>query len=324
MRTLYFKGAAVLAASMMLFSCNQAPKQSADTSAQTVVQSEVKLSLAQWSLHKAIRSGEMSPYDFAKQAHDLGFSGLEYVNQLYTDVVRSEDKPAAVAEFVAKNNELAAQYGLTNVLIMIDGEGALSTSDADARAEAIENHKLWIDAASDMGCSAVRLNLYGEKDPELWKANSMESLSALSAYAAPKGINVLVENHGRISSNAAALMEVINGVDASNCGTLPDFGNFCIAEEGYGSVFDGSCAEVYDIYQGVSEMMPKAMALSAKSNDFDENGDETFIDYRRMLQIAKENGYDGFIGVEYEGSRLSEIEGIKATRDLLIKASAAL
>lgn len=324
MRTFNLKGVAFVAASIILLSCNQAPKQSAETAAATESKSEVKLSLAQWSLHKAIRSGEMSPYDFAKQAHELGFSGLEYVNQLYTDVVRAEDKPAAVAEFVAKNNALAAEYGLTNVLIMIDGEGALSTSDADARAEAIENHKLWIDAASDMGCSAVRLNLYGEKDPELWKANSIASLSALSAYAAPKGINVLVENHGRISSNAAALMEVINGVDAENCGTLPDFGNFCIAEEGYGSVFDGSCADVYDIYQGVSEMMPKAMALSAKSNDFDENGDETFIDYTRMLQIAKENGYDGFIGVEYEGSRLSEIEGIKATRDLLIKASAAL
>ncbi len=324
MRIFNLKGVAFVAASMILLSCNQAPKQSAEAAAEAESISEVKLSLAQWSLHKAIRSGEMSPYDFAKQAHELGFSGLEYVNQLYEDVFTAEDKSAAVAEFVSKNNALAAEYGLTNVLIMIDGEGALSTSDADARAEAIENHKLWIDAASEMDCSAVRLNLYGEKDPERWKTNSIASLSALSAYAAPKGINVLVENHGRISSNAAALMEVINGVDAENCGTLPDFGNFCIAEEGYGSVFDGSCVEVYDIYQGVSEMMPKAMALSAKSNDFDENGDETLIDYTRMLKIAKENGYDGFIGVEYEGSRLSEIEGIKATRDLLIKASAAL
>ena len=311
-------------AALSIVSCNQAPKQQAEPAASAETESSVKLSLAQWSLHRAIRSGEMSPYDFAEKAHEMGFQGLEYVNQLYTDVVRAEDKKAAVAAFVEKNNELAAQFGLQNVLIMIDGEGSLSTSDATARAEAIENHKLWIDAAADMGCSAVRLNLYGEKDPELWTSNSIESLSALSAYAAPMGINVLVENHGRISSNAAALMGVINGVNAPNCGTLPDFGNFCVAEEGYGSVFDGSCTEVYDIYQGVEEMMPKAMALSAKSNDFDENGNETFIDYIRMLQIAKSYGYDGFIGVEYEGSRLSEIEGIKATRDLLIKASASL
>lgn len=326
MHTLKLRYVLPLMTAAALFSCNQASKQQQTTEPASEVEASapVKLSLAQWSLHRAIRSGEMSPYDFAAQAKELGFQGLEYVNQLYTDVVRAEDKKAAIADFVTKNNELAAQYGLQNVLIMIDGEGSLSSSDVQARTEAIENHKLWIDAASAMGCSAVRLNLYGEKDPELWKANSIESLSALSAYAAPKGINVLVENHGRISSNAQALMGVINGVDAPNCGTLPDFGNFCIAEEGYGSVFDGSCTEVYDIYQGVEELMPKAMALSAKSNDFDENGNETFIDYERMLRIAKSAGYDGFIGVEYEGSRLSEIEGIKATRDLLIKASASL
>ena len=153
----------------------------------------------------------MSPYDFAEKAHEMGFQGLEYVNQLYTDVVRAEDKKAAVAVFVEKNNELAAQYGLQNVLIMIDGEGSLSTSDATSRAEAIENHKLWIDAAADMGCSAVRLNLYGEKTQNCGHRILSKVYRPLSAYAAPKGINVLVENHGRISSNAAALMGVING-----------------------------------------------------------------------------------------------------------------
>lgn len=324
MKTITSKYFLLLLAAATLWSCNQAPKQQAETTASPEADTSVKLSLAQWSLHRAIRSGEMSPYDFAEKAHEMGFQGLEYVSELYTDVVRADDKKTAIAAFVEKNNALAAQFGLQNVLIMIDAEGNLSSSDAQTRVEAIENHKLWIDAASAMGCSALRLNLYGENDPVLWKMNSIESLSVLSAYAAPKGINVVVENHGRITSNAAALMEVINGVNQPNCGTLPDFGNFCIAEEGYGSVFDGSCAEVYDIYQGVEEMMPKAMALSAKSNDFDANGDETFIDYGRMLGIAKSYGYDGFIGVEYEGSRLSEIEGIKATRDLLIKASASL
>lgn len=324
MKTITSKYFLLLLAAATLWSCNQAPKQQAETATIPEADTLVKLSLAQWSLHRAIRSGEMSPYDFAEKAHEMGFQGLEYVSELYTDVVRADDKKTAIAAFVEKNNALAAQFGLQNVLIMIDAEGNLSSSDAQTRVEAIENHKVWIDAASAMGCSALRLNLYGENDPVLWKMNSIESLSVLSAYAAPKGINVVVENHGRITSNAAALMEVINGVNQPNCGTLPDFGNFCIAEEGYGSVFDGSCAEVYDIYQGVEEMMPKAMALSAKSNDFDANGDETFIDYGRMLGIAKSYGYDGFIGVEYEGSRLSEIEGIKATRDLLIKASASL
>ena len=137
-------------------------------------------------------------------------------------------------------------------------------------------------------------------------------------------LNVIVENHGELSSNIPVLMDVINGVNMSNCGTLPDFGNFCVAVEGYGSIFTGECADVYDLYKGVEEMMPKAFAVSAKSNDFDIDGYEKTIDYKRMLQIVNGFGYTGYIGVEYEGSRLSEIDGIKATRDLLIKVGQSI
>ena len=146
----------------------------------------------------------------------------------------------------------------------------------------------------------------------------------MSEFAVGHNINVTVENHGRITSNIPALMNVINSVNMDNCGTLPDFGNFCMADEGYGSIFDGTCEEVYDPYQGVEEMMPKALAVSAKSNDFDNQGNETTIDYQRMLQIVKSFGYNGYIGVEYEGNRLSEVEGIKATRDLLIKTGKSI
>ena len=218
-----------------------------------------KLSLAQWSFHRAFRSGDTSPYEFAKMAHELGFEGLEYVSALYPDVMNSEDKPAAIQNFVSRNNALAAEYKMQNVLIMVDSEGDLSSSNEEARMTAIENHKLWIKAAHDMKCTSVRLNLYGEKDPDKWIENSIKSLAVLSDYAAPLNINVIVENHGRITSNVPLLMQAINGSQKSNCGTLPDFGNFCIAEEGYGSVFDGSCKEIYDFYKGVTEMMPRAL-----------------------------------------------------------------
>ena len=171
-----------------------------------------------------------------------------------------------------------------------------------------------------MNCSAIRLNLYGSKDVKTWTELSIDSLSQLSEFASGHNINVTVENHGRITSNIPALMNVINSVNMDNCGTLPDFGNFCMADEGYGSVFDGTCEQIYDFYQGMEEMMPRALAVSAKSNDFDENGEETTLDYKRILKIVNSFGYNGYIGVEYEGSRLSEVEGIKATRDLLIKA----
>ena len=283
-----------------------------------------KLSLAQWSLHKAIRGGEMSPYLFAEKSKDLGFTGLEYVNQLYDDVMKSEDKSSSIKNFILKNNQLASDNGMDNVLIMIDEEGDLAGEDEEKRLKSIDNHKLWIDTAAEMNCTSVRLNLYGSKDIETWKALSIDSLSKLGEHAKGTGLNVIVENHGRITSNIPELMNAINGVNMDNVGTLPDFGNFCMADEGYGSVFDGTCETVYDFYKGVEEMMPKAFAVSAKSNDFDVNGDEKTIDYMKMLKIVKSFGYTGYIGVEYEGKRLSEVEGIKATRDLLIKVGQSI
>ena len=302
----------------LIFSCQNPKKSTPDA------KPFFKMSLAQWSFNKSFRSGGVSPYEFARLASELGFEGLEYVNQLYPDVMDSEDKSAAIAAFVEKNNALAAQYKLQNVLIMIDSEGDLASSDENTRSEAIANHKLWIDAANQMGCSAVRLNLFGESDPEKWVANSILSLTDLADYAADKNINVIVENHGRLSSNIPVLVKVINGTGKSNCGTLPDFGNFCIAEEGYGSLFDGSCKEFYDPYKGVSEMIVKAFGVSAKSYDFDEEGNETTLDYNRLIKIVKDAGYKGFVGVEYEGSRLSEEEGIIATKTLLEKIGAKL
>ncbi|MDG1337472.1 MAG: sugar phosphate isomerase/epimerase [Flavobacteriaceae bacterium] len=283
-----------------------------------------KLSLAQWSLNKSIREGGMSPYLFAEKSKELGFSGLEYVNQLYEDVMKSDNKSASLKKFIEKNNQLASDFEMENVLIMIDEEGDLAAEDEEQRLKSIDNHKLWIDTAAEMNCSSVRLNLYGSKDVETWKELSIDSLSELGNHAKGTGLNVIVENHGRITSNIPELMNAINGVNMDNVGTLPDFGNFCMADEGYGSVFDGTCETVYDFYKGVEEMMPKAFAVSAKSNDFDENGDEKTIDYVKMLKIVQSFGYKGYIGVEYEGERLSEVDGIKATRDLLIKAGQSI
>ena len=278
-----------------------------------------KLSLAQWSLNKQIKSGETSPYLFAEIAKELGFTGLEYVNQLYDDVMLSQNKSSSIKNFISKSNQLALDNGMENVLIMIDHEGDLADENLDLRLKSVDNHKLWADTAAEMGCSSIRVNLHGSKDKDKWKDLSMDSLYKLCQHAKEMNLNIVVENHGELSSNIPVLMDVINGVDMSNCGTLPDFGNFCVAVEGYGSIFTGECADVYDLYKGVEEMMPKAFAVSAKSNDFDTKGDEKTIDYKRMLEIVNRFGYTGYIGVEYEGSRLSEIDGIKATKDLLIK-----
>jgi sugar phosphate isomerase/epimerase len=224
----------------------------------------------------------------------------------------------AMAAFVEKSNAESKKHGMQNVLIMIDGQGDLATADATKRKEAVENHYKWVDAAADMGCHAIRVNLSGSKVPEEWVASSVDGLTQLATYAKDKNIEILVENHGGLSSNAVMLSEVMTKVNMDNCGTLPDFGNFCIER-----TKDG-CAEEYDIYKGISELMPHALAVSAKSYDFDADGNETKLDYPRILKIVKDAGYTGFIGVEYEGSELSEEEGIIATRDLLIKAGKEL
>lgn len=279
------------------------------------------LSLAQWSMHKMIFEQNVDPYTFAEKAKNWGFTGLEYVSALYYKELEKENfSEEAMATFVRKCNEESKKHGMQNVLIMIDGQGDLAVSDADERKKAVENHYKWVDAASQMGCSSIRVNLSGSKDEKEWLKNSVEGLTQLATYAKDKDINVIVENHGGLSSNGAKLAEVMENVNMDNCGTLPDFGNFCIIRKD-GSIYNGECADEYDMYKGVKELMPSAKGVSAKSYNFDENGNETKIDFSRMLQIVKNANYSGFIGVEYEGNVLSEEEGILKTKELLLKAA---
>ncbi|APQ17517.1 sugar phosphate isomerase/epimerase family protein [Maribacter hydrothermalis] len=277
-----------------------------------------ELSLAQWSMHKMINDEGVDPYSFAEKAKNWGFTGLEYVSQLYnpelSDANYSEE---AMANFVEKSNAEAKKYGMKNVLIMIDGQGNLAVNDEAERNETVEKHKKWVDAAAAMGCHAIRVNLNGSNVPEEWIKNSVDGLTKLATYAKTKNINILVENHGGLSSNGELHAQVMKNVNMDNCGSLPDFGNFCMERKPN----SWDCLKEYDKYKGVKELMPYAKAVSAKSNNFDADGYDTGIDYVQMLKIVKDAGYTGFIGVEYEGSEISEEAGIIATRDLLLKAA---
>ena len=277
------------------------------------------VSLAQWSLSKPILSGEMDPMDFAQKADKMGFKGIEYVSQLYSPLYKDSANPEAALQTVLDTLKARSEkYGVKNVLIMVDNEGDLASNSEAERNQAVEDHKKWVDAADFLGAHSIRVNLFGSDIPEEWKNNAIDGLTKLGGYAATKDINVLVENHGYLSSNAALLVEVINEVNRENVGTLPDFGNFCLKREG-GERWEADCIEEYPKYQGVEELMQHAKAVSAKSYNFEANGAESTIDYRKMLQIVKDAGYGGWIGVEYEGSRVSAEEGIDATRDLLLE-----
>lgn len=273
-----------------------------------------KLSLAQWSLHKAIGNNELDPLDFAEKAKSMGFAGIEYVSGLYKNQLQS----MGMEKLQQILKEKSEAHGVENVLIMIDGEGNLASSDDKERQQAVENHKKWVDAAQYLGCHSIRVNLFGSNNEDEWTSNATKGLKELAEYGQSKDINIIVENHGGLSSNAALLVKVMENVDMDNCGTLPDFGNFCIKRDSGGN-WDGKCVEQYDTYKGVKEMMPYAKGVSAKSYAFDAEGNETTLDYPRLMKIVKDAGFNGYVGVEFEGTTISEEEGIASTRNLLLK-----
>ncbi len=304
------------------------------------------ISLAQWSLHRALRSGELDNLDFAKTARSLGIGAVEYVNSFFKD-------KAADDAYLTQMRERAADEGVQSLLIMVDGEGPLAAADEAERTKAVANHHRWIDAAAKLGCHSIRVNAAGGGEREevakraadslvaiadyaepvglnvivenhgglssdgSWLAGgagerkevakrAADSLVTLADYAAPVGLNVIVENHGGLSSDGSWLSQVMRLADHPRVGTLPDFGNFHVGDGAW-----------YDRYKGVTELMPWAKAVSAKSHEFDEQGNETRTDYKRMLGLVLDAGYSGWIGIEYEGTKHPELEGIKLTRALL-------
>ena len=262
------------------------------------------ISLAQWSLNKSLFDKKLDNLDFAKVTRETyGLEGIEYVNQFFKD-------KATDADYLKQMNERAADNGVEQLLIMIDGEGDLGNTDTKARKMAVENHHKWVDAAKTLGCHSIRVNARGEGAEEEVSKAATDGLAMLSEYAKGAGINVIVENHGSYSSDGEWLATVIKNTGMDNCGTLPDFGNFCITRD---KDDWRKCLDEYDRYQGMKDLMPYAKAVSAKSYDFTADGWVKETDYKKVLQTIKDAGYTGWIGVEYEGSELSEEEGIKAT-----------
>ncbi|WP_228852503.1 sugar phosphate isomerase/epimerase family protein [Aegicerativicinus sediminis] len=317
--------ALLLVGALTVFSCKNSEKE---TTTDETVQSDslvdtapfFKLSLAQWSLHRAMGpDGNLSPFEFAEKAKEYGFTGIEYVSQLYRNQIEEIGLEAVLDTLKQKSSD----HGIENVLIMIDGEGDLASPKEEERNEAVENHKKWVDAAAFLGCHSIRVNVFGSNDPEEWSKAAEDGLRKLAEYAGTKNINVIVENHGWLSSDPPKMLAVLKAVRRDNVGTLPDFGNFCI-KRGNGERW-GECVEEYpDIYKGIEMLMAMAKGVSAKSYDFNKEGYETKLDYPRLLKIVKDAGYTGYIDVEYEGNRLSEEEGILATKTLLLKSAESL
>ncbi len=266
-----------------------------------------KISLAEWSFHRALFGGKLDHLDFAPLARrKFGIDAAEYVSTFFRDKALDQ-------AYLREMQRRAGDAGVRSRLIMIDGEGALGDPDAAKRRKAVENHHKWVAAARALGCQTIRVNAASTGSYEEQMKLAADGLRQLTEYAAKYDINVIVENHGGLSSNGAWVAAVIRRVNHPRCGTLPDFGNFRLGG-----------GKTYDRYRGVKEMMPFAKAVSAKSYDFDAQGNETTIDYLRMMKIVVGAGYHDYVGIEYEGSRLSEEDGVRATQRLLERVRAKL
>ncbi len=261
-----------------------------------------KISLAEWSLHRALRAGKLDNLDFAKVSkEEFGIDAIEFVNQFFKDKAKDQ-------KYLGELKQRAGDLGVKLLLIMCDDVGDLGNPDDARRTAAVENHYQWIEAAKFLGCHSIRVNARSSnQDFAESQKLAADGLRRLSEFGAKHGLNVIVENHGGLSSHGKWLADVMKLVNLPNCGTLPDFGNFNVSKD-----------EEYDRYQGVDELMPFAKAVSAKSHDFDDAGNETRTDYFKMMDIVvNKHGYHGYCGIEYEGSKLSEADGIKATKKLL-------
>lgn len=286
-----------------------------------------KISLAEWSLHKAIlgkamaqgwekfgqllkndfdaieKDAEMKNIDFPAVARKMGFEAIELVNTCFFD---KANKP----KYLADLKNACDSEGVKSLLIMCDAEGTVGAVTEEERIQTLENHKKWIDAAAFLSCHSIRVNAASSGSFEEQQKLAAAGLRLLCEYGEKVGINILVENHGGLSSNGKWLSGVMKMVNHKNIGTLPDFGNFFISRQP---------VEEYDRYQGMKELMPFAKGVSAKANDFDAEGNEINSDYYRIMKIVIDAGYNGYVGIEYEGNTLTEKEGIMATKTLLEK-----
>lgn len=260
------------------------------------------ISLAQWSLNRQFFGGKIDALDFAKVSREeFDIDAIEYVNQFFKTKAKDE-------AYLADLKKRAADHGVKSLLIMVDGEGQLGHADSAERAKTVANHHKWVDAAKYLDCHSIRVNAgtTGSGSFEEKQKLAADGLRQLSEYGAQQGLNVIVENHGGLSSDGSWLAGVMKLVNLENCGTLPDFGNFNVGG-----------GKMYDRYKGVRELMPYAKAVSAKSHEFDEKGNEVKTDYLRMMKIVLDHGYNGYVGVEYEGSKVDAYQGIKLTKALL-------
>ncbi len=296
---------------VIFFSCKLAEKEEGQ---REISPSNERLVLAQWSFNRELFKGEMSTFDFIRAAKEMGFAGVEYVNQFFKD--RIED-----VEYLDSLKTIAQEVGIKNTLLMIDGAGNLGASKKSERLEAVAMHQKWILAAKRIGCPNIRINAHGDGSREEVFAACKESIKALSNFGKLHEVGILIENHGSFSSDGDWLASLVAELDLPNISSLADFDNWCIEREN-GELWGAPCVKEYDRYEGMKLLLPTAKSVSVKAFDFDEEGWPKKTDFRKMFALIHEAGYDGYLAVEFEGHTIDAREGIMKTKALAEKLMA--
>jgi len=280
-------------------------------STQEIQENRFHISLAQWTYNKQLFDGSMSNFEFLEKASELGFEGVEFVNQFFMDKIEDH-------EYLDSLKSKSLGLGLENVLLMVDAAGNLGSSNKAFRDSAILMHKKWVDAAVSLACPSMRINAYGDGSRESCLTNASESISILADYASERGITILIENHGSYSSDADWLKSLLDRLADKNVKCNLDIDNWCVERKDV-KLWGSDCINRYDPYIGMSTLITYAHGISVKAYQFDKKGEETKIDYKRMIEIIKQSSFSGYLGIEYEGSDINTDEGVLLTRKLLKK-----
>ena len=300
-----------LIVAVIFIACNNGSDKQPDQNKISGMEKKPHYSLAQWSFNRDLFGGKMTNFDFIRNAGEMGFEGVEYVSQFFQD--KAED-----TVFLDSLNQQAKASGVKNLMIMVDNAGNLGASNIEERDSAIEIHKKWVLAAKYLGCSTIRVNAHGDGTDEQMARACEQSIGALADWAKPHGINIIIENHGGISNNGQWLAALLTKLAPHEVGALADPDNWCTKREN-GQLWDAPCIESYDRYKGMEELMPFAKGLSVKTFEFDESGNETTMDYARIMDIIQKSNYSGYLAIEFEGHTMPSKEGILKTKALAEK-----
>lgn len=168
-----------------------------------------------------------------------------------------------------------------------------------------ESEKLFskVDNAVLLGAKYLRVFLKApEGDRKTAIDKSIKVLQPIAEYAQSKGIIVVIEpGASKLSSNGMFLSELMKQMKNPFCRLMPDFGKMMN----------------HDPYGGTIAMMPYTEVVSAKTHDFLPDGSQKDFDYPRLMKSVLKADFNGIVAIEYEGSNLDQIEGVRATQKIL-------